>query len=104
VHQGNYARTVEVSNLLNHYCQASGHRVNLVKSFIFFGKGCSNGTREIVKQTLQVPNESLNERYLGTPSDVGHSKNGTSNFLEDRIWSEIKGQFEKVLLLVGKKC
>lgn len=95
--------TVEVSNLLNHYCQASGHRVNKDKSSIFFSKGCPNGTRETVKQTLQVPNESLNERYLGMPSDVGHSKNGTSKFLEDRIWSEIKGRIEKVLSAGGKE-
>ena len=93
----------EVSNLLNQYCDASGQRVNKDKSSIFFSKGCPNSTRELVKLSLQVPNESLNERYLGMPTDVGHSKNGTFKFLKDKIWNKVKGWIAKILSAGGKE-
>ena len=73
----------EGSNLLNQYCDASGQRVNKDKFSIFFSKGCPNSTRLLVKFCLQVPNESLNERYLGMPTDVGHSKNVTLKFIKE---------------------
>ena len=35
--------------------------------------------RTVIKNLLDVPNESLAERYLGLPSDVGKSKKVLSN-------------------------
>jgi hypothetical protein len=40
----------------------------------FFSKGCRAELREEAKGILQVTNESLNDKYLGLPSDVGKSK------------------------------
>ena len=93
----------EVSNLLDIYCNASGLRVNHSKSSIFFSKGCQNNLRTEVKQALNITNESLSERYLGMPSDVGNSKNGAFKFLKDRVWSKIKGWMEKLLSSEGKE-
>jgi ribonuclease HI len=93
----------EVSYLLDVYCQASGQRINRDKSSIFFSKGCPSSVREEVKLSLQVINEALTERYLGMPTDVGHSKNGTFKYLKDRIWSRIKGWLEKILSAGGKE-
>lgn len=59
--------------------------------------------RDTVKNTLQVHNESLNDRYLGMPTDVGHSKNGTFRYLRDRVWEKIKGWMEKLLSSAGKE-
>ena len=93
----------ELSNLLEVYCQASGQRINREKSSIFFTKGCPQATRDTVKGILHVDNESLNERYLGMPTDVGNSFNGTFKFLRDRVWSKIKGWLEKILSAGGKE-
>ena len=65
-----------VSHLLDTYCIASGQRINRNKSSIFFNKGCPQIVRDAVKGCLHVPNESLSDRYLGMPTDVGHSKRG----------------------------
>lgn len=93
----------EVSNLLNVYCNASGQRVNNEKSSIFFSKGCPQPTRESLKQILNVQNESLSAKYLGLPTDVGHSKNGTFKYIRDRVWEKIKGWMAKLLASAGKE-
>ena len=80
-----------VSNLLDTYCAASGQRIHNEKSSIFFSKGCPPQLRETIKNNLQVQNESLSERYLGMPTDVGHSKNSTFKYLRDRVCEKIKG-------------
>src|SRR5438128_397184 len=63
------------------YCEASGQRVNRGKSSIFFGKGYPQALRGNVKNILQVTNESIIERYLGLPSNVGRPKNGSFKYL-----------------------
>lgn len=64
----------QVANLLDTYCRASGQRINHAKSSIFFSKGCPQIVRDEVKSMFQILNESLSDRYLGMPMDVGHSK------------------------------
>jgi hypothetical protein len=58
----------EVVEVLDTYRRASGQRINLDKSSFFFSKGCPEVTRNAMKNRL---NESLSEKYLGMPSDVG---------------------------------
>ena len=70
---------------------------------MFFSKGCPEEKRQEVKQILQVPNEKLNEKYLGLPSDVGRSKNGTFKYLKDRIWKQVQGWIEQILSAAGKE-
>jgi hypothetical protein len=36
--------------------------------------------KDEVKNILNVPNESLSDKYLGMPSDVGSSKKGAFTF------------------------
>lgn len=76
----------EVKDVLQVYCRASGQQVNLDKSSILFAKGCQNNVREEITGILNVHNESLNEKYLGMPSDVGNSTNGALKYLKDRVW------------------
>ena len=85
-------------------CGASGQRVNLTKSSIFFGKGCPEATRNSIKSILTVPNESLNERYLGLPSDVGRSKNGSFKYIKERMWAEkFRARLRSVWPHLGRK-
>ena len=52
---------------------------------------------------LNVQNESLNEKYLGMPSDVGASTNGAFKYLKDRIWKRVQGWMENCLSAGGKE-
>ena len=59
--------------------------------------------KDEVKQILNVTNESLSERYLGMPTEVGQSKMGTFKYLRDRIWDKVRGWMEKLLSFAGKE-
>ncbi|KAK1650836.1 hypothetical protein QYE76_068641 [Lolium multiflorum] len=65
---------LEVAQVLESYCQASGQRINFDKSSVFFSKGCPESVRNEMKGIPDVPNETLNEKYLGMPSDVGSGR------------------------------
>jgi hypothetical protein len=93
----------EVGEVLDIYCQASGQRINFDKSSVFFSKGCPETMRNAMKQRLNVPTESLNEKYLGMPSDVGRSVNGTFKYLRDRVWKRVQGWLELILSAGGKE-
>ena len=93
----------EVSHLLDAYCKASGQRINREKSSIFFSKGTPNIVKDAIKGYLSVPNESLSDKYLGMPTDVGHSKKGTFKYLSDRVWDKVKGWMSKCLSAGGKE-
>lgn len=77
--KANSVGATEVNQLLDIYCNATGQRINLDKSSIFFSKGVPKAVRNDIKNVLYVPNETLNEKYLGMPTDVGASKTGRSN-------------------------
>ena len=47
--------------------------------------------------------ETLNEKYLGLPSDIGSSKAGSFKYLKDRLWNRVKGWIEKCISAAGKE-
>ena len=58
------------------------------------------------KEFLIAPgrnNESLSEKYLGMPSDVGVSANGAFKYLKDRVWKRVQGWMEQSLSAGGKE-
>ena len=69
--------------MLNTYCQASGQWINNDKSSVFFSKVCPDIVRTEIKNLLQVPNEALNAKYLGMPTEVGASKNVAFKYPKD---------------------
>ena len=94
---------MEVQQVLDVYCQASGQRINYDKSSLFFSKGVPDSVRAEVKGLLNVPNETLSEKYLGMPTDVGMSKNGAFKYLKDRLWSKVQGWIESTMSTADKE-
>jgi hypothetical protein len=64
----------ELKYVLVKYCNASGYGINTDKSSIFFSKRCPKIIKEGIKNELEVQLETLNEKYLGMPADVGEIK------------------------------
>jgi hypothetical protein len=83
--------------ILSEYFEASEQLVNLAKSSIFFSKACRQTIRDEMRLITKVENESLNERYLGLPTDVGRTTNGAFKYLKDRVWNKVQGWLEKTL-------
>jgi hypothetical protein len=83
--KANRENSQEIRDALHVYCQALGQQVNMDKSSIHFTKGYSQITRDEIKALLNVQNESLSEKYLGMPSDVGCFTNGAFKYLKDRV-------------------
>ena len=84
----------EINDVLQVYCWASGQQVNMDKSSIHFGKGVPQSRRGEIMNMLNVHNTSLNDKYLGMPSDVGASVNGAFKYLKDRVWKRVQGWME----------
>ena len=93
----------EVYHVLNTYCQVTGQCINHSKSSIYFSKGVPDPVRQEIKEVLNVPNETLNEKYLGMPFDIGSSKNGAFKYLKDRLWSKVEGWIERTMSTAGKE-
>jgi hypothetical protein len=75
----------------------------LDKSSIHFAKGCRQDVRDDIKEILNVQKESLNEKYLGMPFDVGSSVNGAFKYLKGWVWKRVQGWMEMCLSTGGKE-
>ena len=65
-----------------------------IKIINFFNKGCPENIKDALKGILNVPNETLNDKYLGMPSDIGTSKFGAFKYIKDRLWNKVKEWIE----------
>ena len=77
--------------ILQDYEEASGQRVNMEKSPIFFGKGSKDGDKAVLKQAIGISSEALSERYLGLPTVVGRSKDGTFKYVKESAKGKVSG-------------
>ena len=69
----------------------------------FFWNRCSHTILHDVKQVLEVMNESLNNKYLGFPYDVGRSNNEAFGYLNVPIQKQPQVCMEKELSEGGKE-
>ena len=76
--------------------------MNLDKSSIHFAKGCSAVAFNEIKEILDIHKEAMSEKYLGMPTDVGTSVNGTFTYLKDQVWKKVQGWMEQCLSAGGK--
>lgn len=80
-----------IAEVLELYNRGSGKLVNKSKSVIFFSANCVHEVKQEVHGGLQIPTEALGEKYLGLPTVVGKSSDGTFDHVGNRIKSFIHG-------------
>jgi len=66
-----------------------GNKLILTSRLSILPKVVGAVDREHIKAILNVDNEALSEKYLGMPTDVGSSSNGSFKYLKDRLWKRI---------------
>ena len=80
--------TNEIQNLweiYEKYCQASGQRVNKVKSILVLSRNASQDLKKILVDQVTIENKEEANKYLGLPTMWERSKGKASNFLKERI-------------------
>ena len=87
--------------LLDWYCQVSGQRLNNDKSSIYFGEVCLLTTKKMVKQVLNIHNESLIGKYLGSLRMLAVKRMKFFLTLKTASGSVFKDGWRSVLLGVG---
>jgi hypothetical protein len=80
-----------LKRVLHDYEVSSGQKVNLQKSSIFFGLGCNVDLKGELKQSIGIECEALSECYLGLPTVVGRSKEGTFKYFDRSLMGKVKG-------------
>lgn len=92
-----------LKNILDTYCRSSGQMLSVNKSSIFFSGNTLPETEVEVNNSLNILNESLNDKYLGLSALVGADKSDCFRHLIDRIRLRINGWKEKQLNIGGKE-
>jgi hypothetical protein len=93
----------QLQDILDLYESVSGQMINKAKSAVLFSRNTRAQRKEEVCATLQITKETMNERYLGLPAQVGKSKSSTFAYIKDRVWQRIQGWKEKFLSWAGKE-
>jgi hypothetical protein len=71
--------------------------VNTTKSAIFFSANGNDDMKEEMKQTTGIGMEALYEKYLGLPTEVGHSTTEAFEPIPIKIRGLVGGWSEKML-------
>ena len=77
--------------ILEIYSRRSGQLVNQEKSAIFFSNNCTDEMKEVVRNELNIQKESLAEKYLGLPTNVGRQIIDSFQFIPTKVKGLIGG-------------
>lgn len=80
----------KVIQLLNVYEMASGHKININKSTVFFSANVIPYNKGLVCQELQIHEADNSSKYLGLPSILGRNKSVLLGYLKDRVKASIQ--------------
>lgn len=88
--QATEEETLKLLKLLQKFEHASGQKVNLLKSSVFFSSNVTSSVKRQLCQRLQMTEASGHTTYLGLPNMMEHSKSATLGFLKDKVKHKIQ--------------
>ncbi|CAN6563499.1 unnamed protein product [Malus baccata var. baccata] len=89
--------------ILDRFCEASGQKVNLLKSSIYFGANVPNGVAANLGSILGVPVVDDPGTYLGVPAIWGRSKKRGLAYVKGRILGKLQGWKQCALSRAGRE-
>lgn len=92
-----------IMELLSIYELASGQKVNIDKSSIFFSTNVIQYNRELVGQELQMTEADANSKYLGLPNLLGRKNSVLLGYLKDKVKTAIQNWDSKHISKPGKE-
>lgn len=89
--------------ILDEYCSASGQKINLHKSNVFFGKNVPTVLVEELTGILGMEKVDDPRVYLGVLAIWGRSKKAGLAYVKGRLLGKIQGWKKSTLLTVGRE-
>ncbi|XP_016715474.1 uncharacterized protein [Gossypium hirsutum] len=86
-----------VMGFIEAYEKASGQKINMEKSQIFFSSNCSIESRYLLTNRMGVRTVSSMEKYLGFPTMVGRKKKEAFQNIIDRLRKRVNGWGSRML-------
>lgn len=84
----------EEANQINHllvvFDKASGHKISIEKSIVFFSKNVQVETRRDVCEVLRFKEANENCHYLGLVNLIGMNKTMMPGYLKERVQDRVK--------------
>jgi len=90
-----------IKSILDQYQEASGQKVNMGKSDMFFIPNITMDFKKLFQEQLPVKITVSINKYLGMPTHFGGSKEQDFSYIMDRIWAKLKGWKEEYLSFEG---
>ena len=89
--------------ILRKYEVASGQKINIDKSSIFFNHNTPQETKDEMLEILGPMQGSCHIKYIRLPSIIGKSKNAIFAEIKERVGKKLFGWKEKMLCMGGKE-
>lgn len=89
--------------ILRKYEAASGQKINIDKSSIFFSHNTPQETKNEVLEFLGLMHGSCHSKYLGLPTIIGKSKSTIFAEIKEKVGEKLSGWKEKMLSIGGKE-
>lgn len=101
--RANEKEVLKILDLLHKFECASGQKVNLNKSSVFFSANVIQSTRIEICNLLQMREATSNTTYMGLPNMVGRSKTATLGFLKDKVRQKVQNWDSRWISQAGRE-
>lgn len=101
--RANDKELLRVQEMLQRFEEASGQKVNLLKSSAFFSKNVLASARLSLCQVLQIEQKEAGGSYLGLPNMMGRSKAEILGFIKDKVRNRLQSWDDRWFSQAGKE-
>ncbi|KAK2415590.1 hypothetical protein QL285_038058 [Trifolium repens] len=100
--QANKEEVVQLKSVFDEYERISGQKINLGKSEMTFSPNIQQSIKEEFQDVLPFSITNNISKYLGMPTQVGHSKQASFSYIMDKVRNKLKGWKERHLSYAGR--
>ncbi|OMO88024.1 reverse transcriptase [Corchorus olitorius] len=92
-----------INEVLSHFCECSGQKINLQKSKVFFSKNTPVDVRQNISTSINIPVTDSIDKYLGFPILDKKPKKAHCKLIVDKINAKLAGWKAKLLSPADRK-
>jgi hypothetical protein len=89
--------------ILGVYEVASGQKLNMDKTSVFFSRNTPSKKREEISHLSELQATQSYDKYLGLPTSIGKSRVKAFQSLKDQVWNYLQNWKNKFLSQAGKE-